>query len=142
MHLFYINEKIVIKYIIIIQYFSKICIIKEENGVNNREKVNLYDDNGESLIVKRIKEKLDLCNGKTSIKLFKGDICEISYDTNGKGLVSPKIPPKNQLIWEAFDAAVEIVINNGGRAEKGSARSKDARLGNEKLPLNQFFFVA
>lgn len=109
---------------------------KEENDITNKKQVNLYSDNGESFVVKRIKEKLDLCKGKANIKLFRGDTCEISYDSEGKGLVSPKIPPKDQLIWAAFDAAVEIVINNGGKAEKGSARSKGARLGNEKLPLN------
>lgn len=27
------------------------------------------------------------------------------------------------LIWEVFDAAVEVVIQNGGKAMKGKARS-------------------
>ena len=29
-----------------------------------------------------------------------------------------------QLTWEAFNAAIEVVINNGGKALKGSARSE------------------
>lgn len=54
---------------------------------------------------------------------------------DGKGLVSPKIPPANQLVWEVFDAAVEVVLNNGGKAVKGKARS-GAKLGSDDLPLN------
>ena len=49
--------------------------------------------------------------------------------------MSPKIPPTNQLGWGAFDAAVEVVINNGGKAKKGNAQS-GAKLGSEKLMLN------
>ncbi|WLC78914.1 hypothetical protein [Clostridium estertheticum] len=44
--------------------------------------------------------------------------CEIWFDENGKGLVSPKVPPANQLIWGAFDASVEVVITNGGQSKK------------------------
>jgi hypothetical protein len=89
----------------------------------------------DSLIIKRIKEKLNNCGGKTTISLFQGDKCEIAFDTNGKGLFSPKIPPANQLTWEAFNAAVEVVIKNGGKAIKGKARS-GAKLGSEDLPLD------
>jgi len=90
----------------------------------------------ESPVVRKIREKLDSCGGKATIKLFRGDSCEISYDSNKSGLASPKIPVPDQLTWEVFDAAVEVVVNNGGKALKGSARSKGARLGNEKLPMN------
>jgi hypothetical protein len=89
----------------------------------------------DSLVVKKIKEKLNANGGRTSIPLYSGDNCDIWYDSNGKGLVSPKIPLANQLIWKAFDAAVEVVINNGGKAIKGKARS-GARLGSDDLPLN------
>ena len=49
--------------------------------------------------------------------------------------MSPKIPPANQLVWEVFDATVEVVLNNGGKAVKGKARS-GAKLGSDDLPLN------
>lgn len=39
------------------------------------------------------------------------------------------------MIWEAFDDAVEVVVNNGGNATKGNARS-GAKLGSNELPLN------
>jgi hypothetical protein len=57
--------------------------------------------------------------GRASILLYSGDLCEIGFDPNGKGLVSPKIPVPNHLIWEVFDAAVEVVIKNRGKAMKG-----------------------
>ncbi|OIJ22219.1 hypothetical protein BKP45_06005 [Anaerobacillus alkalidiazotrophicus] len=89
----------------------------------------------DSLVVKKIKEKLNKCNGRAMITLLKGDQCEIWYDKNAKGLVSPKIPPENQLLWEAFDAAVEVVIKNGGKVKKGNARS-GAKLGSDALPID------
>lgn len=95
----------------------------------------LQVESGDSLVIKKIKEKLNVSGGKTTIKLLQGDPCDIWFDTNGKGLVSPKIPPSNQLVWEAFDAAVEVVIQNGGKAVKGKARS-GAKLGSDDLPLN------
>ena len=96
-------------------------------------KVDIKDE--DSLVVKTIKEKLNANNGRATIRLYQGDNCEISFDEKGKGLASPKIPPANQLLWEAFDAAVEVVINNGGKAVKGKARS-GAKLGSDDLPLN------
>lgn len=89
----------------------------------------------DSSVVKRIKERLNASDGQAVIKLYSGDDCEIWFDENGKGLVSPKIPPANQLIWEAFDAAVEVVLNNGGKAKKGNAQS-GAKLGMNKLMMN------
>lgn len=89
----------------------------------------------DSLVVKKIKEKLNASNGRASIPLYSEELCEIGYDSSGKGLVSPKIPPANQLIWEAFEAAVEVVIKNGGKAMKGKARS-GAKLGSDDLPIN------
>lgn len=96
---------------------------------------NVPIKNTDSLAVKRIKEKLNAAEGMASIPLYSGDSCDIWFDTEDRGLVSPKIPPTNQLGWEAFDAAVEVVINNGGKAKKGNARS-GAKLGSEKLMLN------
>lgn len=92
-------------------------------------------ESNDSLVIKKIKKKLNECGGKTSVPLFSGKPCEIWYDNNGNGLVSPKIPVANHLTWEVFDAAVEIVMKNGGKAEKGKAQS-GAKLGSDKLPLD------
>jgi len=89
----------------------------------------------DSLVIKKIKEKLNDSGGKATITLFRGDPCEIWYDSNKSGLVSPKIPVPNHLTWEVFDAAIEVVINNGGKAVKGKARS-GAKLGSGDLPVD------
>ena len=97
----------------------------------NAQPINETD----SLVIKKIKEKLNDSGGRAIITLFRGDSCDIGYDTNGKGLVSSKIPPENQLTWEAFNAAFEVVIENDGKVIKGNARS-GAKLGSEGLPLD------
>lgn len=89
----------------------------------------------DSIVVRTIKEKLNDNNGRAIIRLYQGDSCAIWFDEKGKGLVSPKIPPANQLVWEVFDAAVEVVLSNGSKAVKGKARS-GAKLGSDDLPLN------
>ena len=89
----------------------------------------------DSLVVKRIKEKLNANGGQASIPLYRGDMCKIGYNPNGRGLISSKIPPANKLTWEVFDAAVEVVVKNGGKAMKGKARS-GAKLGSNDLPVD------
>lgn len=110
---------------------------------NNEEKIDFSMSNVthvdidecDSFVVKAIKEKLNNNNGRAIIRLYKGETCAIWFEENGKGIVSSKIPLANQLIWPVFDAAVEVVTNNGGKAVKGNARS-GAKLGSNKLPLN------
>ncbi|WP_288222364.1 DUF2089 family protein [uncultured Clostridium sp.] len=89
----------------------------------------------DSMVVRKIKEKLNAAGGRATVTLYNGDGCDIWFNENGKGLISTKIPPANQLVWEAFEAAVEVVVNNGGRAKKGNAQS-GAKLGSERLMLN------
>lgn len=61
--------------------------------------------------------------GQATVTLYNGDDCDIWFNENGKGLLSPKIPQTNQLVWDAFDAAVEVAVNNGGKAKNGNAQS-------------------
>jgi len=89
----------------------------------------------DSLVVKKIKGKLNDAGGQAIITLYSGDSCDIWFDEGDKGLVSSKIPSANQLVWEAFDAAVEVTMNNGGKAKKGNAQS-GAKLGSAKLMIN------
>ncbi|EDS77527.1 conserved hypothetical protein [Clostridium botulinum C str. Eklund] len=108
---------------------------EKENKIKLGKLNYLSIEPDDSLVVKKIKEKLNKCNGKTLIPLFRGNPCDITYDNNGKGVVSSKIPLANQLTWEVFDATVEVVIKNGGKAEKGNAQS-GAKLGSDRLSLN------
>lgn len=107
----------------------------ERSGFSVPTIKNLPVKDTDSLVVRKIKEKLNAEGGQATVTLYNGDGCDIWFNENGKGLVSPKIPPANQLVWEAFEAAVEVVINNGGKAKKGNAQS-GAKLGSEKLLLN------
>lgn len=123
---------------------NRISEVLQKLGIEESDKVVFADlntslilariEDNDSPIVARIKEKLNECGGKATIKLLRGDDCDIWFSSNGRGLISPKIPPANQLVWEVFDAAVEVVLHNGGKALKGNARS-GAKLGMD-LPLN------
>jgi hypothetical protein len=50
-------------------------------------------------------------------------IRDIRFNGNGKGLIYPKIPPSNQLVWKAFEIAVEVAINNCGKSKQRIAQS-------------------
>jgi hypothetical protein len=89
----------------------------------------------DSRVIKMIKEKLNTSNGIATIRLYQGDTCDIWFDKDGDGLICPKIPIAKHLTWQVLDAAVEVVINNGGKAKKGNAQS-GAKLGSDKLMLN------
>jgi hypothetical protein len=89
----------------------------------------------DSLITKIIKEKLNKSEGRALIPQYRGDLCEIRFDPNGRGLMTPKIPIPDQLTWDVFDAAVEVVIKNGGKVIKGKAQT-GARLGSDDLPID------
>ncbi|MFZ3591340.1 nucleotide pyrophosphohydrolase [Bacillus sp. DJP31] len=84
----------------------------------------------ENLIITRMKEKLNQCGGRTTILLLKGEQCDIWFTS----LASTKIPVPNQLTLEAFIAAVELVVSNGGKAKKGNARA--GKLGSVGLTLD------
>jgi hypothetical protein len=108
---------------------------EERNEATMITSVNQPIHNADSLVVRKIKEKLNKSDGRASIPLYNGDLCEIGFDSNSNGLVSPKIPVPNQLTWEVFEAAVEVVIQNKGKVIKGKARS-GAKLGSDDLPLD------
>ena len=118
---------------------EKLDLSPSNKEVRNESNMITFDNqpitDNDSVVIKKIKTKLNEVHGHTSIPLYSGDLCEIGFDPNGKGLVSTKIPVPNQLIWEVFDAAVEVVIKNGGKAMKGKARS-GAKLGSDGLPLD------
>ncbi|MBZ9686932.1 hypothetical protein G9F72_011405 [Clostridium estertheticum] len=114
--------------------------LKSNNGVERNEShmptiTNVAIKDADSLVVKKIKRKLNDAGGQAIVTLYSGDSCDICFDEGDKGLVSSKVPSAEQLVWEAFDAAVEVVINNGGKAKKGNAQS-GAKLGSAKLMIN------
>lgn len=113
------------------------CYRLDNHYLESRKEFSLkvFNDKEDSLVVKKIKYKLKSLGGSALIPLYRGDLCDIKFDSNGNGIVSSKIPVKDKLTWEVFDAAVEVVINNGGKALKGYAQS-GAKLGSDRLPLD------
>ncbi|WP_336990067.1 DUF2089 family protein [Bacillus infantis] len=111
--------------------------IKREEISGTADKIVNYlpINEGDSLVVRRIKGKLNKNSGRASIPLYRGDLCDIGFDSSGNGLFSSKIPVPNHLTWKVLDAAVEVVIKNGGKAMKGMARS-GAKLGSSELPID------
>jgi len=95
---------------------------------------NTHINPSDSQTARSIKTKLNEHGGAARIRLLNGGLCDIAFDENGRGLTSSKIPPRNQLTWEAFDAVVELLRNNHGKATKGNARM--GKLGSDKLPVD------
>lgn len=117
---------------------NRISKINNDLGLKKPEVVEDKDikrvNETDSLTVKLIKEKLDKYGGKATIELLQGDPCDIWYSKDGSGLESNKIPLPKQLTWEVFDTAIELVLKEGGRVDKGNARN--GKLGDHILPMN------
>jgi hypothetical protein len=111
-------------------------VSENKTEVTVQEMINYVDIfETDSMVIKIIKEKLNASNGIATIRLYQGDTCDIWFDKDGDGLICPKIPVAKHLTWQVLVAAVEVVINNGGKAKKGNAQS-GAKLGSDKLMLN------
>lgn len=117
---------------------NRIAKINNDLGLKRTEDIEEKDikqvNQTDSLTVKLIKEKLNECGGKATIELLQGDPCDIWYSKEGSGLESNKIPLPKQLTWEVFDAAIELVLKEGGKVCKGNARN--GKLGDHILPMN------
>jgi hypothetical protein len=86
-------------------------------------------------IKKLIKEKLNAHGGRAELPLIQaGKRIVIGFEEDGSGLVCDKIPVPNQLIWEAFIAAYNILVMSDGEVYKGYARA--GKLGSDKLPVD------
>jgi hypothetical protein len=136
-----VQQELVISYPLLKKRYNE--ILKKLNLPNikgtQKDKKNMLTatsqpiNETDSLIVKKIKEKLNESGGKAIIPLLNGGSCDIGFDKNGKGLITSKLP-KEQSVWEAFDAAVEVVLKNNGRIIKGNARN--GKLGSDHLPID------
>ena len=67
-----------------------------------------------------IKAKLIEAGGRTMVRLFGGELREISASPDGKEFLCPQLIPYS---YEIFDAIVDLLIRSPGfRAKKGNAR--------------------
>lgn len=70
-----------------------------------------------------IKAKLLDNGGRVIVHTARGLPCEIIADSDGKSFVSKKLPVKPPYEYKVFDAIVDLLIANGGRARKGNGRN-------------------
>lgn len=104
--------------------------------IDTRKPVIHVDINQDDhFVTKLIKEKLNNSGGQAEIPLIQeGKKIAIEFESDGSGIVCDKIPIPNQLKWDAFIAAYNILIMNEGELYKGYARS--GKLGSERLPID------
>lgn len=68
-----------------------------------------------------IKAKLIEAGGRAMIRLYNGEMREVSASPNGKDFLCPQLIPYS---YEIFDAIVDLLLKSpGGRARKGNARN-------------------
>lgn len=70
-----------------------------------------------------IKAKLLDNGGRVIVHTARGLPCEIIAAPNGKSFASKKLPVKPPYEYKVFDAIVDLLIANGGRARKGNGRN-------------------
>ena len=70
-----------------------------------------------------IKAKLLDNGGRVLVHTARGLPCEIIAAPDGKSFVSKKLPVKPPYEYKVFDAIVDLLIANGGRARKGNGRN-------------------
>lgn len=70
-----------------------------------------------------IKAKLLENGGRVIVHTARGLPCEIIAHSDGKSFVSRKLPVKPPYEYKVFDAVVDVLLTNGGRARKGNGRN-------------------
>lgn len=88
----------------------------------------------DSLVLQKIKQKLNESEGLALLTLPKGKTFYLYYEEYGNGLCSTNLPSKRILYWTVFDDAVTLLKKEGGKAIKGNAMK--GKLGSSQLPLN------
>lgn len=84
---------------------------------------NLTADRNSKHASEIIKAKLLDNGGRVIVHTARGLPCEIVASPDGKSFTSNKLPVKPPYEYKVFDAIVDLLIANGGRARKGSGRS-------------------
>lgn len=70
-----------------------------------------------------IKAKLKEHGGHVTVFTARGLPCEIYAEPDGTTFISDKLPVKPAYKYEVFDAIVDLLIKQGGRARKGNGRN-------------------
>lgn len=82
--------------------------------------------------VEIIKKKFDQVGSPTQVPLLKGE--SFTATLTADGIIVDNLDAQRFLPWAAFQEAVCILLQNGGRAKRGNAMN--GRLGDAELPLD------
>lgn len=92
----------------------------------------IYED--ESKIITALKKALNAQKGTAILPLSRGKSFQIYYEAFENGIIATNLPQNKVLTWGAFEAAIEIMEKNNGRAPKGQAMK--SKLGEPPLTLD------
>jgi len=93
--------------------------IQKEQEVIDMQNITVNKDSTQPSEI--IKAKLIEAGGRTMVRLYSGDLREISAAPNGTEFLCPQLIPFRYTI---FDAIVELLLNSPGyRAKKGYVRN-------------------
>ncbi len=84
---------------------------------------NLTADYSSTRASEIIKAKLLENSGRVIVHTARGLPCEITAASDGKTFISDKLPNRPPYEYLVFDAIVDLLIANGGRARKGNGRN-------------------
>ncbi|MBQ7473367.1 MAG: DUF2089 family protein [Oscillospiraceae bacterium] len=76
-----------------------------------------------------IKTKLKESGGRAIVHSISGVAYEIKAEPDGKSFSTEALPIKPNYTYDVFDVIVDLLLSQGGRAKKGLARARNARLG-------------
>lgn len=88
----------------------------------------------DSLVLQKIKQKLNETEGIALLTLPKGKTFHLYYEEYGNGICATNLPAKRILYWSVFDDVITLLKQQGGKATKGNAMK--GKLGSSELPLH------
>ena len=108
----------------------KLNLIEEKKEDYN---MDLLTKNNDSEIVRKIKEKMQKCNGRSKMPMLRGEPLDIWVTSSGEGIGNSGFP---DLVceWHILDAIVKKAKELGGTMYKGdSASQSGAKIGSTEL---------
>lgn len=95
----------------------------ENNGPKEIDMSCMKVDDTSDLASEIIKAKLKALGGHATVLTARGLPCEIYAEPDGKTFSCDKLPIKPAYDYAIFDAIVELLARQGGRARKGNGRN-------------------
>ena len=77
-----------------------------------------------------IKEKILRNGGRVIVHSITGKPYEIRHCSDGKSFLCDQLPIKPPYTYDVFDVIVDLLVRQGGRADKGAGRN--AKLGQSR----------